>query len=352
MKDEQYFLESYKEIAEKLVDEVKSHSNMFVETFAQDDLMRLETVRFIVEGGKRFRPSLSYFVSSCYGAKDLFPHLACETFHKFLLTHDDIIDRDSLRYSVPTVHKKLEEVIFFNSETEQNHFGNSMGIIAGDLMEASTYKIIFKSDLSDTTKVQLGNLVVRAVEEVVWGWYDQFLMDYLPIDSVELSHERIEKSIVWVTGKYTMNFPIHFGFCVAGVDVPSGVDHLSDDLGVLFQTGDDLIGIFGDPNTTGKSNFGDIVQGKKTLPIYFAYQGATEMEKSVLKELVGKKDLTDNEADIVRGIVQSSGAYDRTRDVMREYRDACLGQIDSLKIPDNLKSFLRGFAIYLEKREF
>jgi geranylgeranyl pyrophosphate synthase len=351
MNDEEYFVDTYKTIAFSVVNEISKQSDFFIETFDKNDLMRKETVRFMLEGGKRFRPSLSYFVAKSFGHDDLFPHLALETFHKYLLAHDDVIDRDDVRYSNPTVHKKLEEILTNKSKEEIEHFGNSLGIIAGDLMEASTYKLIFKSDLSDATKVKLGQLVVQAVEEVVWGWYDQFLMDYLPLNSDKLSVTRIEESIIWVTGKYTMKFPIYFGCAVSGVEIPEGLDHLADDLGVLFQTGDDLIGIFGDPETTGKSNFGDIVQGKKTLPIYFTYKNANQEDKLTLERLVGKRDLTPGEAEVVREIVKRSGGLERTKNVMREYRDACLGQIDELGIPDDLKKFLRGFAIFLEKRD-
>jgi geranylgeranyl diphosphate synthase, type I len=362
MNDEEYFLSTYKNAALSVVEEVKKFQTNMVTTFPETDPLRQETIRFVRDGGKRFRPALSYLVSKYYDVDYLFPHIALETFHKYLLTHDDIIDRDRIRYGHPTVHTQLETILTSQEHTsygEKNdfdsqsiHFGNSLGMIAGDLMDATTYKIIFSSDLEDSVKVKLGSLVVTAVEEVVWGWYDQFLMDYLPLSSSQLSYERIEKSIVWVTGKYTMSFPLRYGFAVAGVPMPDGLEHLADDLGVLFQTGDDLIGLFGDPEVTQKSNYGDIIQGKKTLPMWFTYTGASDSDKKTLEQLVGSKDLTSSEADTVRDIVVNSGGLEKTKTLMREYRDACLGQIDGLDIPHELKSFLRGFAVYLEKREF
>lgn len=362
MNDEQYFLETYKQAAYEIVEEVNSFKRKIVPTFPQSDPLREETIRFISDGGKKFRPTLSYLVARYYGATDVLPHIALETFHKYLLTHDDIIDRDRIRYSLPTVHAKLEEVldsvrgaqksVNTDEEFEQIHFGNALGIIAGDLMEASTYKIIFSTALPSDVQVRLGKLVVQAVEEVVWGWYDQFLMDYLPLSSDKLSYERIEKSIIWVTGKYTMSFPLRYGFAVAGVEMPEGVEHLADDLGVLFQTGDDLIGLFGDPEISGKSNYGDIIQAKKTIPLWFTYTEATIEDKKRLEQIVGTRKVTEQEISEVRDIVKRSGGLDKTKSLMREYRDACLGQIDGLDLPEELKQFLRGFAIYLEKREF
>jgi geranylgeranyl diphosphate synthase type I len=341
---------------------VQQYQDSLISTFPKKDPFRLESIRFVVDGGKRFRPSLSFLIAKYYGNDYLFPHIALETFHKYLLTHDDVIDRDRVRYSAPTVHAKLEE-LFRESQpivvgdknildTARVHFGNSLGIIAGDLMEAATYKVIFSSELDSDLKVRLASLVTVAVEEVVWGWYDQFLMDYLPLHSPELTYERIEKSIIWVTGKYTMSFPLRFGYAMADVEMPEGLEHLADDLGVLFQTGDDLIGLFGDPEVTQKSNYGDIVQGKKTIPMWFTYESANTPDKERLDLFVGKKNLTSEEAEEVRDIVRRSGGFDKTKNLMREYRDACLGQIDGLDLPADLKRFLRGFASYLEKREF
>ncbi len=353
MDDEKYFVETYKSTAYGIVDKVKECRSDLAPTLPEGDPMREEIVRFVLEGGKRFRPALSYLIAKFYGAEDMYPHLALETFHKYLLTHDDIMDRDDKRYGAPTVHKKLEEIIqkYTSDAGELTHFGNGLAIVAGDMMEAATNKIILRSQLDADTKVKLCELVATAAEEAAWGWYDQLVMDYTPLDSKELSYERIEQSIIWVTGKYTTKFPMHFGFAVAGVEFPEGIDHLADDLGVLFQTGDDIIGLFGDPENTGKSNFGDIVQAKKTLPMWFTFELANESDKVVLKQLVGKKDLTHEEAETVRAICERSGGLKRSKELMREYRDACLGQIDGLDIPEDMKRFLRGFALFLEKRD-
>ncbi|MDQ3098550.1 MAG: polyprenyl synthetase family protein [bacterium] len=353
MNDEKYFVDTYKETALQIVEKIKDCKEILAPTLPENDPMRNEIVRFVLEGGKRFRPSLSYLTAKFYGMDDMYPHLALETFHKYLLTHDDIMDRDAMRYSAPTVHKKLEEIIhpYSNDDAERLHFGNGLAIVAGDMMEAATNKIIIRSQLEAETKIALCELVAGAAEEAAFGWYDQLVMDYTDLDSKELSYQRIETSIIWVTGKYTMKFPLHFGFVIAGVVVPEGIDHLADDLGVLFQTGDDLIGLFGDPDKTGKSNYGDIVQGKKTLPMWFTYTMANDSDKEVLKQLVGKKDLTHDEAQVVRAICERSGALARSKELMREYRDACLGQIDGLDIPDDMKRFLRGFTEFLEKRD-
>jgi geranylgeranyl pyrophosphate synthase len=123
MNDEQYFLDTYKKAAYEVVDEVKRHKESFIATFPTSDSFRQEILRFVTDGGKRFRPALSYLVAKYYGNDYLFPHTALETFHKYLLTHDDVIDRDRVRYSAPTVHAKLEELMQNKiSEEEKSHY--------------------------------------------------------------------------------------------------------------------------------------------------------------------------------------------------------------------------------------
>jgi geranylgeranyl diphosphate synthase type I len=364
--DEQFFLTTYKDAAFTIRDHVRKYAGDTLKTFEELDPVRVETIRFVVEGGKRFRPALSYLIGKFYGIDAVTPCLALEYFHKFILSHDDIIDRDRMRYNAPTVHAKLEEMfdtvtMHASSSREFSldksidgarwHFGNSMGIVAADLMCADAYKVILDSDISDERKIHLCRLMTVATEEVVYGWYIQFLMDYMKLGDARLSLERIIESLFWVTGSYTIKFPLEFGFALVGVDTPHGIEKFALDLGVLFQTGDDIIGIFGDSEVTGKSNSGDISQGKKTVPLWFAYTMARDADKDVLERLVGKLDLSDEEAEDVRDIVKRSGGYDKTREFMREYRDRCLAQLETIEIPHDLKRFLRGFTIYLEKRE-
>lgn len=347
MTDTDYFLTSYKTAAADIARSITRATDVLATPFDHGDPLKQESVRFITEGGKRLRPALSLVVTRAFGHDDIFPHLALETFHKYLLAHDDIIDRDDMRYGAPTVHAKLRQL---HTEADQ-HFGNSLAIISGDLMEAATTKIILTSNLRPKTKIALQHITTCALEEVAWGWYDQFLMDYLPLNAPNLNFKRIEKSIIWVTGKYSVKLPLFFGFTIAGRRIPRDLESLADTMGALYQTGDDLMGLFGQTEDTGKSNHGDITQGKKTLPLWLAYEGATVKDKNILCSLVGKKDLTLEQIDQVRAIIKRSGGLRRSKQLMGEYRDSCLQNVKKIRLPQDLKRFLQGFIYFLEHRD-
>lgn len=348
--DVAYFKQVYGEAVEQITKTLRQVPPLVAPTFKNDDPLRLEAQRFILEGGKRFRPALSYVVAKTYGTSDVWPHLALEAFHKYILAHDDIIDRDDMRYGAPTVHAKMSQ----NAVTkvgDKTHYGNSLAIVAGDLIEAATYKIILNSDVADDKKVALCKLVPDAMDEVGWGWYDQFLMDYEPIDSQKLTQKRVEDSIIWVTGKYTIKLPFLFGLTLASQKTPKQLDDFVAAAGLLFQTGDDLMGLFGKVEDTGKSNFGDIAQGKKTLPMWLAYSGADQKGKELLKKYVGSKEITAEQADQVREVIKRSGALEKSQQLMAGYRDDCLRMVEEMEVPQDLKRFLRGFVHYIETRD-
>lgn len=349
MTDKEFFYATYKDTAAAFREEILAQENKFLQTFPKDDLMRSETFEFMAEGGKRLRTVLARLVTKFLGREEKFATATLDLFHKFLLCHDDIMDRDRMRWGKPTLHARLERLIEIDSDKE--HFGNGLAIVAGDLIAAMSYRMILESELADCVKVTLMRHVCQTMDEVAWGWYDQLLMDYEKLSSLKLSHERIRESVVWVTGKYTMSFPLRFGYAIMEKEMPAELEMIADDLGILFQTGDDLIGIFGDMSISGKSNYGDIVQGKKTLPIWFAYERASAEDKQTLVKLVGKKDISEDEIGAVREIVRRSGAFDYTHEYMASYANKIKSELEKVEIPEELRRFLKGFVDYLGERD-
>jgi len=350
MNDQDYFLDEYKKAVALIEQDIIKPDTYLPKTFPLKDPFQKELEHFIVHGGKRFRPALSLIIAQSFGQNDIMPHLALETFHKYLLVHDDIIDQDMTRYGAPTFHAKMSERQ--QNPEERDHFGRSLAIIGGDLMAAVTHAIILNAHLTDARKVALERLIIQAIEEVSWGWYDQFLMDYLPLTSRKLTFNRIENSIIWVTGKYSIKLPLLFGFTLAGVTPPEQLEAFADSLGALYQTGDDIIGLFGDEEETGKSNHGDITQGKKTLPVWLSYVHATAEDKASLAHIIGKKDASEKEIEAVRDIIHRSGGLHKTEQLMKSYRDRCLKLLEAMDLSDELKRFFRGFIEYIEKRSY
>jgi geranylgeranyl diphosphate synthase type I len=101
-------------------------------------------------------------------------------------------------------------------------------------------------------------------------------------------------------------------------------------LGIAFQLADDLLGIYGDPNVTGKSNLGDIREGKQTFLMLQALQLATPNDKTTLTTCLGNPELSAIQANQVREIVTHSGAKAACQQKITDYAqraDAILSQL-------------------------
>jgi geranylgeranyl diphosphate synthase type I len=98
-------------------------------------------------------------------------------------------------------------------------------------------------------------------------------------------------------------------------------------LGIAFQLNDDLLGIWGSEQTTGKAA-SDVAHKKKTLPVIYAYEHAATEDRARLAELYASPDMVSTEVAEVIAILERSGAREYTRDQARRYRDDALAELD------------------------
>jgi geranylgeranyl diphosphate synthase type I len=99
-------------------------------------------------------------------------------------------------------------------------------------------------------------------------------------------------------------------------------------LGLAFQLNDDLLGIWGPEQATGKEP-SDVAHRKKTLPIIYAWEHAGPEDRERLEALYETADPTTTEVAEVIAILERSGAREYTRDQARRYRDEALAELDA-----------------------
>ena len=101
-------------------------------------------------------------------------------------------------------------------------------------------------------------------------------------------------------------------------------------LGVAFQLQDDLLGVFGDPQVTGKSALTDLREGKETPLV--AYARTTPLWAGVAAHL-GSEELTEDDADIVRCLLVECGARDFVERLAADYVDGACSVLEELRLP-------------------
>ena len=214
-----------------------------------------DPIKYIMEGrGKRLRPIIVNLVGTVYGAnKDdlLNAGLAVELLHNFTLVHDDIMDQDNLRHGKATVHKKWDE---------------STAILAGDGIYAIALILITKVTTNPLKAVHAFN---KATLYVCEGQaYDkEFENDHGIVLDQYLT--MIKKKTGWL-----------IGFCaelggILGYQSNSVINELQSyglNLGIAFQIQDDILEIFSDSKSMGKSLGSDLIAGKQTILTVLARQ--------------------------------------------------------------------------------
>jgi geranylgeranyl diphosphate synthase type I len=104
-------------------------------------------------------------------------------------------------------------------------------------------------------------------------------------------------------------------------------------LGIAFQLNDDLLGIWGDEQTTGKEP-SDLAKHKKTLPVIYALEHAPASERERLREILASSEATAADIEAARAVIDRTGARDYTRERARAERDEALRRLESAGVVD------------------
>ena len=125
-----------------------------------------------------------------------------------------------------------------------------------------------------------------------------------------------------LSGRYSVVEPLLVGAALAGAD-PKLCDMLAafgEPLGEAFQLKDDLLGIFGDPTTTGKPIDSDIREGKRNLLFAKTTAALAGPDRDFFVARWGGADLGEDEVDRLRSLVKSSGAKRAVEELVLELR--------------------------------
>ncbi len=290
----------------------------------------LESMQKLSEaGGKRVRPYVAVLVYEAYGGNDFNGMVqvgaALELLHSALLIHDDIIDRDLKRHGILNVAGQYQEV--FGGAKDAEHFASSMALLAGDLNLSAAYRLILESSFTNGQKIAVQALLSDAIFHVIGGELidtDAHLYDATETDPLEIAALK--------SAHYTFIMPLLIGAILAdaGEKEIAKLTELGLQLGISFQLMDDLLGMFGDENKTGKSTLSDIREGKRTWLAQEAFNRADDEQLSVLREHYGNADITGLDAAHIRQIFIDTGAREACEQLASTYATDALAIVRTL----------------------
>ena len=295
-----------------------------------------KAIKDFVSDGKRFRPIFSLLGYLGAGGKIDEPILrasvSLELLQASALIHDDLMDGSDSRRGKPAIHKQF-------SKLHGENFGSSAAILIGDLALVWSEEALNESGISIQSLLALNPINATMRSELMAG---QFLDVYEQTQS-DFSIERSLKIARYKSGKYSIERPLHFGAALAGSDdlekFLSIYSEYGLPLGEAFQLRDDLLGVFGDPNETGKPAGDDLIEGKRTALIAYAYERGDEKCRTLLKTKLGKK-LEEAEIEELRNSIVSSGAVTHIEDLIEKLSESALDAIERDELNKNAKELL------------
>jgi geranylgeranyl diphosphate synthase, type I len=304
-----------------------------------------------VSGGKRLRPAFCYWAWRAAGqpADDRIVVAASslELLHASAIVHDDVMDDSDTRRGRPTAHRRFHRLDLPGSDRQ---FGLGSAILLGDLLLGWSDQQLRASGLPVSAVSRAMPYFDAMRSEVAAG---QFL-DLLAQASGQNSIERAMRVLRFKSAKYTVERPLHVGASLAGADesLISSLSLYGIPLGEAFQLRDDVLGIFGDPEVTGKPAGDDLRQGKRTVLMSRALELADDEDRALLESSFGDPELTDESAARALAAVERSGAVTHVEELITELGATALAAVAAAPIQDEeARTALRELAEIATRRE-
>ncbi|AYN39496.1 polyprenyl synthetase family protein [Streptomyces dangxiongensis] len=212
--------------------------------------------------GKAMRPALVLAAAAALGgpaarAAAVRAAVAVELVHNFTLLHDDVMDRDASRRHRPTAWAV---------------FGDADAILAGDALQALALRLLAEDP--HPAAVPAMARLAGCVVELCAGQHTDTALERRAPDAVTLDEVLVmaEAKTGALLGCACALGALYAG---AGEDEVGALDGFGRQAGLAFQLIDDVIGIWGDPERTGKPAGADLAARKKSLPVVAALTSGT-----------------------------------------------------------------------------
>lgn len=296
-----------------------------------------EGARRLLAGGKRFRARFCYWGWRAVAAApaefdplddtadDADGELAAvvsvaaglETFHAAALVHDDIMDNSDLRRGQPSVHRAFAALHRERGlDGDPDGYGVAAALLLGDLLLGWSDDLVDAGldALADRDAARAARReFARMRTEVTLGQYldifEELTWRLLP----ESEHlPRAQRIVVYKSAKYSVEAPLAIGASLAGGSLAqlASLREFGLPLGIAFQLRDDLLGVFGDPEVTGKPAGDDLREGKRTILVNLTRQKLPETALRLFDELLGDRTLDARQIAMLQSTVRDSGAVE------------------------------------------
>ena len=325
-----------------------------LEPLGADAARLVEAAHASVSGGKRFRAAFCAW--GFRAVRDEGPDAGAlvraaaslEVLHASALVHDDYMDDSDTRRGRPATHKAFEALHRekgWSGDPEQ--YGAAAAILLGDLLLSWSDELLRRCGMPHDVVRDALTFFDTTRSEVIAG---QFL-DVSVQARGESDVEQAMRVLRYKSAKYSIERPLHVGAALAGAgpEMLEALTRFGLPLGEAFQLRDDLLGVYGDPDSTGKPAGDDLTEGKRTVLVALALEGAGGRDAKRLDDALGTALSVDEVADL-RRIIDESGAHAEVERRIGDLTTRSLVALDEAPVTDAARGVLRELAAAATQR--
>lgn len=285
-------------------------------------------------GGKRIRPALCLFAAGAFGGsvQEALPGaVAVELVHNFSLVHDEVQDRDAERHHRPTVWARM---------------GEAQAINVGDFLYTRAVRALTVGPGDGSRRLYALHVLNDAISRMIQGQWQDIAFEARTTVTVD-------EYLDMVAGKTgaLLAAPLEIGAILAGApdEAAAAVGRWGAHVGAAFQAQDDYLGIWGNPNRTGKSNTNDIVRRKKTLPI--VHGSADPDVAAAIARTHGQQVVSERDVESVVAALKNAGSDEYCRARARSQAAEADTLLEEIPLTNTVREQFRAIAAYLVDRE-
>jgi len=333
----------------------------------------LATALELLQGGKRLRPAFcvwGYVAAAGLPAAEpsadgspavpLAPLLraaaSLDLLHASALVHDDVMDGSDLRRGRAAVHRQFEaQHLAAGRLGDAAAFGRAGAILLGDLLVMWSVQLLQRCGLPAATLDRATPVAEAMRTEVTCGQFLDIVAQAQPLhDDSGWALAEAERVVEYKSARYTVQRPCQLGAALGG-----GSERLQADLaaygsplGRAFQFRDDVLGVFGDSEVTGKPAGDDLREGKRTVLVAHAYAHAGAAGRNLLAQRLGDADLDAGGVADLQQVIVESGARESVEAMIEEAYSRAMTALAQAQLTDEGRQGLEALAAAAVRRDF
>jgi geranylgeranyl diphosphate synthase type I len=276
------------------------------------DPLYFDLAEYVGRKGKRIRPLMFLMSYRAFGGTRRLddPALlqcatALELLHTFVLMHDDVIDRSATRRGLPTYHKLASQRI--HAFGDDGRTGENVATVMGDIVFTMAIRAMAGLDIEADRRQRALDIFLRTTADTGAGEIQDILFGVR--DIAEVTGSDIAHMYHLKTTRYTFEAPCVVGAVLAGAaeEKIRALPRITEPLGLAFQIQNDLLECrYRDAADLAAS--ADLLEGKKTMVIFEAYNRLDEMDRSFLQLCLGSSRRSESTLAKLRDLILKSGA--------------------------------------------